>query len=96
MMRMKKIVSFFGSLNWQQRRAAFVVAVMQAKGITYQEIGRRAPGKPVTKHLVSACVRGLQPWSPRIIMALEATLGLSLRVFLLPEEAARLKRFKAA
>lgn len=93
---MDAIVRFYSRLTPHQRRAAYVVAVMQVKGVTYQEIGRRAPGKPVTKHLISSAVRGCQPWSPRITMALEATLGCPLRAFLLPEEAERLKRFKAA
>lgn len=93
---MDQICRFYAGLNPHQRRAAYVVALMQIKGITYQEVGRRAPVKAVSKHLISAAVRGIQPWSPRIILALEATLGASLRAFLLPGEGQRLKAYERA
>lgn len=92
---MDTICRFFAGLPPVQRRAAYVVALMQAKGVSYKEIGRRAPGKPVTKFLVSASVRGLKPWSPRVVIALESTLGARLGAFLEPGEVARLKAYKA-
>jgi hypothetical protein len=89
------IVGFLAKQSAPQRRGSYVRMLMQHKGVTFEEIGRRAPGARLTKWLISDAVSGGRPWSPRVVLALESALAVSLRAFLTPEEAARLREFKA-
>lgn len=89
------MVGLLAAFTPQQRRETYVHMLMRSKGVTFREIARRAPGKPITHFMVSDAVKGRRPWSPRVVQALEATLGASLRPFLTAEEAARFKTHKA-
>lgn len=88
---MEIIVGLLARFTPAQRRETYVHMLMRQQGVTFREIARRAPGRPITHFLVSDAVKGRRAWSPRIVRALEATLGVSLRPFLTPEEAGRLK-----
>jgi hypothetical protein len=89
------IVAFLAKSSASQRRGAYVRMLMQYKRLTFEEIGRRAPGEALSKQLISSAVSGERPWSPLIVLALESSLSVSLRAFLTPEEAAKLRAHKA-
>jgi len=89
------IVAFLAKASAVQRRGAYVRMLMQHKRLTFDEIGRRAPGTALSKWLISSAVSGERPWSPRVVLALESALAVSLRAFLTPEEAAKLRAHKA-
>lgn len=90
------IVGFLAKQSAPERRGNYVRMLMRSKGLAFDEIGRRAPGQGgLSKWLISDAVAGGRPWSPRVVLALESALAVSLRAFLAPEEAAKLRNYKA-
>jgi hypothetical protein len=86
------IASLLKQLNAEERRMAVVRMVMDAEGVNCADIARK---HHLTRSYIGGCVRGDFPWSPRVVLALEAELRVSMRPLLTEAEAVKMAEHEA-
>jgi hypothetical protein len=68
-----------GRMPIEERRSWAVKIAMRNLGINFADIARR---HRFTRWYIAGVVNGVHPWSPKVVLALEAELGVSLRSLL--------------
>lgn len=87
----EKIKGLLYGMTKFQRRRWFVLMVMDKHGQSFASIAAK---HRMTTWTLAKAVNGKAPWSPRIILALQASLQIDLGTFLQDKEACKVIKVK--